>query len=258
MTIDTADPIAAPPVVPVAPRKTFIERVTGIFFSPDETFADIARKPDILLPLIVLTVIGFVTAVLMVPHFDLDAMVSQQAEMIHKKNPNASDADIERMGRITKAMAKVGGYISPLLVIIGYVLIALVLWGAFRLMGGQGDFKQSFSTTLYAYFPRMVLGGILGTIVIIMRGSVDPQQVAGVMMTNPAFLIDFKEQPVLFALLASFDIFVIWTLFLLAVGFSKVSKFSKGKSAAIVIVLWLVTVAIRVGMAAVGAASMKG
>ncbi|HUR81531.1 MAG TPA: Yip1 family protein [Thermoanaerobaculia bacterium] len=258
MSIDAADPVAAPPVAPAAPRKSFMERVVGVFFSPESTFDDIVRKPDIVLPLILLTVIGFVSAILTVPHLDLDAMVNTQAEMMQKKNPNMSDADIERMGRITKAMAKVGGYISPLLIIIGYVLIALALWGAFRLMGGQGDFKQSFSTTLYAYMPRMIIGGILGTIIVILRGSVDPQQAAAVTMTNPAFLVDFKEQPVLFALAAAFDLFVIWTLFLLTVGFSKVSKFPKAKSAMIIIVLWLVTVVIRVGMAAVGAASMKG
>jgi hypothetical protein len=258
MSIDTADPIAAPPVVPAAPRKSFIQRVTGVFFSPDDTFEDIARKPDILLPLIVLALIGLVTTILVAPHLDLDAMVAQQAEMMQKKNPNISDADLERMGRITKAMGKVGFYLAPIFIIISFVLVALVLWGAFRLMGGDGDFKQSFSTTLYSYFPRILVGGILGSIIIMMRGMVDPQQVAGVAMTNPAFLVDFKEQPVLFALAASFDLFVIWTLYLLAVGFSKVSKFSKGKSAAIVVVLWLITVVIRVGMAAVGAASMKG
>ena len=258
MTIDTAGPAPAQPVAPAAPRKSFFERLTGVFFAPDETFADIARKPDILVPLVVLTLITIISTVLIVPYFDMDAMVAQQAEMIQKQNPNVSDADIERMGNITKAMGKVAGYLAPLFMIIGYVLIALVLWGAFRLMGGEGDFKQSLSTVLYAYFPRMILGGIIGTVIIMMRGSLDPQEAASVMMTNPGFLVDYKEQPVLFALLTAIDLFIIWTIFLLATGFSKVSKFSKGKSAAIIVVLYLVTVVFKVGMAALGAARMKG
>jgi hypothetical protein len=258
MTIDTAGVTPVPPAVPAAPQKSFFERVTGVFFSPDETFTDIARKPDILWPLLVLTLITIVTTVLIVPYFDMDAMISQQAEMIQKQNPNVSDADLERMGNITKAMGKVAGYLAPVFMIIGYVLIALVLWGAFRLMGGQGDFKQSLSTVLYAYFPRMILGGIIGTVIIMMRGSIDPQEAQAVMMTNPAFLVDYKAQPVLFALLTSLDLFIIWTIFLLATGFSKVSKFSKSKSAVIIVVLYLVTVVLKVGMAAVGAARMKG
>lgn len=257
MTIDTAGPTPVPPVVPAAP-KSFIERVTGVFFAPDETFADIARKPDILWPLLVLCVVGVVTTILIMPHLDFDAVVAQQAELMQKQKPNVSDADLERMGSMTKAIARVGGYMAPLFMIIGYLLIALVLWGAFRLMGGEGDFKQALSTTLYSYFPRMLLGGIMGTIILMMRGSVDPSQVAAVVMTNPAFLADYKAQPILFALLASFDIFILWTIFLLAVGFSKVAQMSKMKAAAIIVSLWLVTVVLKVGFAAIGAARMKG
>lgn len=258
MTIETAGSAPAQPVVPAAPKKSLLQRITGVFFAPDETFADIARKPDILWPLLILTVVGFVTTILVMPHFDWDAVVAQQAEAVQKQSPNISDADLERMGRITKAMAKVAGYLSPVFIIISYLVVALVLWGAFRLMGGEGDFKQSLSVTLYSYFPRMVLGGIIGTTVIILRGMVDPSQVAAVVMTNPSFLIDHQEQPVLFTLLASFDLFVFWTIFLLTVGFSKLSRLSKAKSAAIIVSLWLVTVLLKVGFAALGAARMKG
>ena len=257
MTIESAGPAPLQPVV-ASPPKSPWQRMMGVFFTPDETFADIARKPDILVPLIVLVLIGVVTTVLIMPHLDFDALVAQQAEMVQKQNPNVSDADIERMGRITKAIGRVTGYLGPVFIILGYLLIALVLWGAFRLMGGDGDFKQSLSVTLYSYFPRMVLGGIIATIIIMARGMVDPSTMATVVKSNPAFLVDMKEQPVVYALLASFDVFVLWTLFLLTTGFSKVSKFSKAKSATIVVSLWLLTVLVRLGFAAMGAARMKG
>jgi Yip1 domain len=258
MTIDTAGSAPAQPVVPAAPKKSVFERITGVFFAPEETFADIARKPDVIWPLVILTVVAIISAILITPRMDLDAMMSYQAEVMQKKNPNMSDADIERMAPFVKATSKVMGYISPILMIAGYVLIAVVLWGAFRLMGGEGDFKQAFSTTLWAHFPRMVLGAIIGTVIVMLRGSVDPMQIATVIKTSPAFIADFKEQPVLYALLASFDIFALWTLFLLGVGFSKVSRLSKGKSFAIVISLWLVIVLFKVGMAALNAAQMRG
>lgn len=258
MTIESAGSAPAQPVAPAAPAKNVWQRITGVFFAPDETFEDIARKPDVLWPLIILTLVGFLTTAVIMPRLDMDAMVAQQAEMMQKKNPNLSDSDVERMGRITRASAKVFGWLSPALIIIGYLVIALVLWGAFRLMGGDGDFKQSLSTTLYAYVPRMILGGIIATAIIMMRGSVDPSQMATVVKTNPAFLVDMKEQPVLFSLASSFDLFVFWTLFLLTVGFSKVARVSKAKAALIVVTLWLVTVVVKLGFAAIGAAQMKG
>ena len=258
MTIDSAGSAPAQPVTPAAPVKTPFQRMAGVFFAPEETFTDIARKPDFVWPLIVLTLIAFVIGIVMTQHTDFGAVAAQQAEMVKKKNPNVSDADLERMERFTKASGKVSGFVAPIFMIIGYLVIAVVLWGAFRLMGGDGDFKQALSVTLYSYLPRMLLGGIIGVAVVLMRGGLfDPMQAATLVKTNPAFLVDYKEQPMLFALLASLDVFVIWTLFLLTVGFSKVARVSKAKAATIIIALWLVTVVVRVGFTALTSA-MQG
>jgi hypothetical protein len=253
MTTTAIDP-AAP--APAPATKNAFQRMAGVFFAPVETFADIARKPDIVAPLLLILVIGFATTFLAMPHLDWDAMVTQQAEMVKKQNPNMSDSDIERMGRITKSIAKVSGYIAPLLIVIGYLVIALVVWGACRMMGGQGSFKQAFSATLYAHFPRVVLG-IVATAVIMARGMVDPSTMQTIVKSSPAFLVDMKTNPVLFALLASFEIFQIWTLILLIIGFAALSKLSKAKTAAIVISLWLVLLVVKIGFAALGAARMK-
>jgi hypothetical protein len=45
---------------------------------------------------------------------------------------------------------------------------------------------------------------------------------------------------------------------LLIFGFSALSKFSRAKSAAIVISLWVVQIFVKLGFAAIGAARMKG
>jgi hypothetical protein len=75
--------------------------------------------------------------------------------------------------------------------------------------------------------------------------------------SNPAFLVDMKEQPILFSLLGNFDVFTIWTVVLLIFGFTAISKLPKGKVAAIVLVLWVVFILLRLGGAAIGAAGMK-
>jgi hypothetical protein len=248
--IDSAQPAPAPET------KNGFQRIAGVFFAPVETFADIARKPDILVPLLVILVVGYVTTFMVMPHLDWDALITQQAEMVKKQNPNVSDADIAQMGKFTTAMAKVMGYISPILVIIGYMIIALVVWGACRLMGGAGDFKQALSTTLYAHFPRVLLG-IIAAVVIMARGTVDPSAMATVVRSNPAFLVDMKESPVLFSLLSSIELFQIWTIVLLIIGFAAVTKLSRAKTTAIIISLWVITLVVKIGFAALGAMRMK-
>jgi hypothetical protein len=249
------DPI--PPVVaPAPPAKNSFQRMAGALFAPAETFADIARRPDILVPLLVLLVIGYVTTFVAMPRLDFDATLAQQTEMMKKQNPNMSDADIERMGRITKASMKVMMYIGPMLMIAWYAVLAVVLFGAFRLMGGDGTYKQSLSATLYAWMPLLIFS-IISTIVLVARGSVDPAAMPTIVKSNPAFLVDMKTNPVLFSLLSSFDIFTIWTIVLLVFGFSALSKFSKAKSAAIILTLWVVMLVVKLGFAALGAARMN-
>jgi hypothetical protein len=249
-TVDSTQPAPQPAT------KNAFQRIAGVFFSPGETFADIARKPDILVPLLVIVILGYIGTVMIMPHLDWDAMISQQTDMVKKQNPNMSDDDVARMGRITKSMGTVMGYIGPLLAIVGYLIIALVIWGACRMMGGQGDFKQAFSATLYAHFPRAVFG-IITAVVVMARGMVDPSTLATVVKSSPAFLVDMKEQPVLFALLGSIELFQIWTIILLIIGFAALTRLSKAKTAAIIVSLWIIMLVVKLGFAALGAARMK-
>lgn len=251
----TAIDSTTPPASAPAPKNAF-QRIAGVFFAPAETFADIARRPDILVPLLVIILVGYVTTFMVMPHLDFDAMIAQQGEMMKKQNPNISDADIAQMGRFTTAFAKAMGYIGPLLVIVGYAIIALVVWGACRIMGGEGNYMQAFSTTLYAHFPRVVLG-IVMAVVVMARGKVDPSQMATVVKSSPAFLVDMQTQPVLFTLLGSLEIFQIWTIILMIIGFAAVSKLSRAKTAAIIVTLWIIVLVVKLGFAALGAARMN-
>jgi hypothetical protein len=260
MTTDVTTPgggeTTPPPPTPAPePKKSFIERVTGALFAPVDTFTDIARKPDILAPLLLILVIGYISTAVVMPRIDMESVMAQQTEQVRKQNPNVSQEDLDRMERFSSAIAKVMGWVGPLLMIIWYLIVAGILLLAFRLMGGEGGFKQAFSTTLYAWIPLLVFG-IISTIIIVARGSFDPTTAATLVKSNPAFLVDMKEQPVLFSLLSSFDIFTIWTVVLLIVGFSILSGLSRAKSAAIVITLWFVQIMIKVGFAALGAARM--
>ena len=249
--IDTIHPAPAP-----ATKNSF-QRLAGVLFAPAETFADIARRPDILIPLLLFVILGYVTMFVSMPHYDFDAAFAQQAEMMKKQNPNMSDADLDRVASFSKATMKVMQFVGPLFMVAWWAIVALVLFGAFRMMGGDLGFKQAFSATLYSWVP-LTLFSIILTVVVVLRKSVDPTEMATIVKSNPAFLVDMKEQPVLYSLLSAFDLFTIWTIVLLIFGFAAASKFSRAKSAAIVVSLWVVMLVIKVGFAALGAARMNG
>ncbi len=253
----TTDVQEAPPGSP-PPEKTqnVFERIAGVLFAPAETFRDIARRPDILGPLLIIVIIGYATTAAVMQKMDFSTVIAQQAEQMRKQNPDMGDEQLQQMERITTASMKVFGWIAPLVSVLWYALVALVLMFAFRLFGGEGTYKQAFSVTLYSWIP-LVLFGIILTVVVLARGSFDPSAAATLVKSNPAFLVDMKEQPVLFSFLSSLDLFTIWTIALLSIGFATISKTSKSKAAVIVVSLWIAMIFVKVGFAALGASRMK-
>lgn len=252
MTTEFAEPYApAPPAQ--QPAKNSFQRIAGVLFAPADTFRDIARKPDVLVPLAILVILGFISAAILVPRMDFEAMMQEQ---MAQSGRQMSDADLERAARMGAAFGKVMAFASPIFGIAVWAIIAGVLLLAHRLLGGEGNFKQAFSTTIYAWIPTAISGIVL-TIVAAAKGEVNPATMNTLVKSNPAFLVDMKDNPILFALLSSLDLFTIWTLILLIVGFSTLSRVSRAKSAAIVVSLWLVTVVVKLGFAALGAAGMK-
>jgi hypothetical protein len=254
MTTEIAEPAVPPPALG---KKNVFERIAGVLFVPAETFEDIVRKPDILAPMLVLILIGYAVTFAIMPIMDWDSIISAQTEQMRKQNPNLTEADVDRMSGFTRSIGKVMGYVTPALGVIVWAVVAGALFLAFRMFGGEGTFKQALSITLYSWVPLTIFS-ILMAIVAFSRHSFDPTMAATLVKSNPAFLVDMKEQPVLFSLLSQFDLFTIATVALMTIGFAVMSRFSKMKSAVIVVSVWLMLVVVKVGFAALGAARMKG
>ncbi len=254
MTTDIQTPPPSPPPAAQESKGSW-ERLTGVLFSPDETFADIARRPNVLLPLAILFIVSVLSAVVLIPRIDFETTVREQMER-NPRTASMSASDLNRAVRFGSAFGKAVGYASPVVAVAVWGIIAGVVLIAFRLFGGEGTYKQAFAVTLYAWFPQLIKS-IITTVVAMTKGTIDATQLATLVTSNPAFLVDVKEHPVAFSFLSSFDIFAIWTLVLFIIGFAYVSRMTKAKSATILISLWAVTIFFKVALAAFGAMRMK-
>lgn len=227
---DVVPPSAAEPEKP-----NTLQRIIGVLFSPGETFESIVKRPNILGPLLIFVIISVLSAVAVAVKVDFDALAREAIDA----NPNIpADKAAGAIG-MTKAIMKVSMYASPILIVLVLVITAGVCLLAFKMFGGEGDFNIAMSVTTYAWFPRLIRG-ILGAIVMLSKGSLSIYELQNPIMSNLGFLFDPKTQPVQYAMGSALDIFNIWSLVLLIIGLASMSKFSKAKSATIVIVLWLV------------------
>jgi hypothetical protein len=252
MSIGTEQPGTEPAPQPVAPapeKTNPFGRLVGVLFSPDETFASIARRPDWVVPLLLFLVLAAVSGFVFAHHVDF---VSAARAQLEARGGMSAD-QMDRALRIQASIAKVASYCAPIFSAIFYIVIAAILMLAYRMMGGEGEFRHYFSVTLYSWMPRFIQSVILTGILAFRTEPLGAELLPTLVRSNLGFLVDAKTQTVLFSLLTSLDIFTIWGLVLMAIGFAHVSRFSKAKSAGIVVSLWAFVIVIKVGFASFGA-----
>jgi hypothetical protein len=225
-------------------------RVMGVFFSPKGTFEDIVRKPSWVLPAIILTVFSFAVCVGINQQINWRQYIVAQIE----KNPDTANMSAEQKEQRIEGGVKFAppftytvGVVVPVL---SMLVVALVMWGAFNLLGGANtNYKTSLSITAHAFMTGLV-SSVLYLLILYLKpyNSVD--------LDNPiaanvgAFLPDDAPKW-LMALSTSLDLFSFWTMILLAIGFATTNprKLRGGKAFTIVFGVWAVYVVLKVGRA---------
>jgi hypothetical protein len=231
--------IPAPVAEPQAAISPF-GRIFGIFFSPKATFEDIARRPSWIPPLIVLFLTGLILNLTMANHANWAEVSKQQ---IAKNKWAASqidqldDAKKAQAYERAAAQAKISRYVRA---VIGWPLVLLVAsalyFGAYRLIGGARlSFGLAYVIVAFANLP-LALKEILGTVVTALRdpNAIDPENYIA---SNPAALMSSETPTWQIIPLAFLDIFAIWAIVLVAIGFSAADpkKLPLGKSLGIAI-----------------------
>ena len=248
------EPSITPTPVPAgAGSKSFLARVAGVFLSPGSTFADVVRKPDFIVPLIVAMLSGLVVAETMLAKIGMERIVRQQIE----HSSRASSMSPEQMQQAVEQGARIGAimaHASFIFVPIGILIIAATGLGIGNgVFGGQISFKTAFSVACYAN-----LVGILGTLMavpIILFGDPEHLNPQNPLPTNLGFLLNPTDTPKpLMSLAGSFDVLTLWMMALLGTGFAEAIG-PKAKNLTVFFCffgLWALWVLAKMGLAMLG------
>lgn len=227
-----------------------VGRVFGVLFSPKSTFEDIVRKPSWLLPFVIFIALAVAVCVCLNMRMNWREYVSQQIE----KSSQASQLSAEQKEQRIEGGAKMAPIFTYVFgigfqVIIVFAL-ALIMWGAFSLMGGiSTNFSTAMGITAHAFMTSLVSSPLFILILFLKPyGTVDLENP---LATNLAALLPDESAKWLVALCKSVDIFAIWILILLAIGFAAVNpkKLKGAKPFTIAFTVWAAFVVIRVGFA---------
>lgn len=231
-----------------------LKRLVGVLFAPTETFRKIAERPTWAVALVVLLVLGAVVGVLASQKLDLDAERDMIREQIEDRQGLRGDELERQVDTIVNINSKVRPFTPVLVLVFGtlaYLLVAVVFLVGAKLAGGEIDFRRSFATTLHGMAPQGV-SALIAIPLILSRESIDPEAVQGgsFLASNLAFLAPEDAPAALESLLGSLDLFTVWSVILLTVGYSVVARMSKGAAGAVVVGAWVVWIAIKAGLAA--------
>ncbi len=228
-----------------------IGRLTGALFSAKRTFADIAAKPSWVAPFILCCALGLVVGFLLGQKTDWRAFFERQMN----QNPRAEQMAQDQKDRMLEAQTTWAPRISFAFGLVGTALtilvVALIYWGAFNLFFGAGlNFSQGFSITSFAFMP-VAVSSVLAIITLSLksRGDVDPEHF---LVSNVAAFLADDAPKWLSTLGQSLDLFWIWCLALVAIGFAAATpkKIKTGSALGTVFGIWLIWVLARVGWAA--------
>jgi len=242
------------PAEPDVPAQSFPERLMGVFISPGETFADVARKPGFWAPLITIVIgsVAFVETMLWKIGAERIMRTNlEQSSRAASMSPEQIDQAVSQGAKFTAIAYHVGGLLGApivLLIIAGVgILIVNVIFGA------RSSFKTVLSLVCYADLVSL-LGAVM-SIALILFGDPEHFNSQNPVPGNVGFFLNPHDvSKPLYALASSADIFSIWLLVLLGIGLSKGTG-GKVKPMPIFLVFtgfWLLWVLAKVGLSMIG------
>jgi hypothetical protein len=229
----------------------FFQNLIDVYFSPREAFTRIVRSPRILAPLVVyvILVLGF-TGIWMQKMDPVEFMKTQIEESgrADKIPPEQRENIIQQQA---KMMPIFGWVVGPVFIALMLLVIAGGLMFVFRFFySGEVSFKQAMAIVVWVFVAVGLVSTPVTLAVLSLKGdwNINPQDAV---QANLGLLLDKSTaaKP-LWALLTSIDLFVLWMVFLLAVGFAVASRKTTGSALWGVAIPWVIIVLVKVGWSA--------
>jgi hypothetical protein len=244
------------PSTSVAPEehKSFGARLVGVFFSPGETFDDVASAPDILAALAVGIIASVAFVELMLAKIGIERIIRLQIA----NSGRASSMTPDQVDQAVSQGARIGGIFTHTIGVLGppifLLIIAAVGLGIVSLIfGAKTKFGPAFSVTCYANLVN-VLGAIMGMVFMVFGDPEHFNPNTPIPSSVGFFLDQGHTSKPLFALASSLDVFTLWFMALLGIGFSALTR-KQAKPLSVFFAffgLWVIVVLAKMGWASIG------
>jgi len=204
---------------PAPAPKNLLARFIGIPTAPRETFAAVAAWPKWLGMLLLLAgLTALFTALPLTTEAGKQAGIEQQVEMIKSFGVQVSDQMYEQFekGAGRQPYSAAAGVLFGMPII--SLIFAGILFAVFNAaLGGEASFKQLFSVYIHS--------GVIGALSAVLSGTVNYFSGRVGSVTNLGALLPMLPEKSFGAhLLGTVDIFLVWSVVVLAIGLGVLYK----------------------------------
>lgn len=230
------------PTTPEVPPLSEPARIIDTFIAPTKTFTDLRRNSSWWGPWLVITVFSLLFVYAMDSKIGFEQITknaiaqSSRAEQFEKL---PADQQAKQM-KFSTVLARYISYSTPVLILVSYLIIAGVLLATFKVVANAAvGYKTSLAIVLYGGLPR-VIGAILGAVSLF--SGVDPAgfNPKNPVATNPAYFMDPLGNKFLYTMASALDVFVIWSIILMGIGFACNSKMKRSTAITVIAVWYLI------------------
>jgi hypothetical protein len=236
---------------PEVPGLSQLQRITNAFTAPSKTFEDIKLgHKSWWLPFLLAVLFSYVLFA------GITAKVGWQ--QVAENNIKASPKQAEKFDQMPAdqraGAIKISGIVtevifacSPVMVILGALLVSLVLWGTINFgFGGKATYGQILAVNFYATLPGLILP-ILGTVALFAGLAPESFNLNNYAGTNVAYYLPLEEtNKGLYAFASQLDIVTIWVAVLLSIGVATVAGAKRSAGYITVFGWWVIWTVIRV------------
>ena len=238
-----------PPEDPALPEGA---RIIDTFIAPSKTFTDLRRNSSWWTPWLLISIVTLIFVFVMGRQIGFEQITknsiaqSTRAEQFEKLPPEQQAKQLQLAAAITRYVS----YCLPLLNLIIFLVIAAVLMATFNVaVGAKVPFKTSLAIVTYGSLPG-IIGAALG--IISMFAGVDPAgfNAQNPVATNPAHFMDPAGNKFVYGMASALDVFILWNIVLMGIGFACNSKVKRSTAIGIVAGSYLLYKLVTAGLAA--------
>lgn len=202
------------------------ERMTKIFYAPNEVFRNFRSHPAWLGAILVAAVITGIYSLAFVNRVTAEVIVNHTTSRLSESGfIDAKQITVIKQQQLEVAEsvpARIGGHISTF---VGLSFLAAFFAAVYLIcvlaMGGRINYFQALAVAAYSIFPVVLIQKLLSLLILFLKDPTEIHPILGqqtLLVDNLGFLVAPSESPVLYTLLASISVTGLYGLWLAATG----------------------------------------